>query len=91
MTDGLVDLNDLLAALEPHGWRRAISYFGLVRLLGDPSHYERIEFVSTGLLEYSRTTSDLLHRKPAEKRRGTAVEVLAHVIARYANEVREAA
>lgn len=92
MTDGRLDMHDMLEALGPHGWRRAISFWGLVRLGGnDPDHYERIEVKSTGRMEYSRVGVTVRTAGPAERRSGTVMEVLSHVVARYANAAKEAA
>lgn len=97
MTDGRVDLHDVLAALEPHGWRKASSFQGLCR----PVNSEGVALgldtirpdVVTGRFLFQESwfgKSWLLNQWP-DRKEGTAVEVLAHLVARYANEVEGAA
>jgi hypothetical protein len=98
MTDGRLDLHDILAALGPHGWMRAQSFVGLCRMVTAPDGSETgLDVISPeGLgdrFTFSETwagKSPLLHQWP-DRKTGTAAEVLAHVLARYANETREAA
>lgn len=98
MTDGLLDLHDLLAALEPHGWRMAESFQGLYRPVKwlDPWLSGMSTIRATDVLDrfiYQESwagKSPTLSRWP-DRKEGTAVEILAHLVAGYADAAREAA
>lgn len=95
MTSETVDLNDVLEALEPHGWRRAQSFQGLCRVVTSRDGAETgLDTIRpdgfTGRFIFLETwagKSPALRQWP-DRKEGTAVEVLAHVIWRYSEEAR---
>lgn len=84
MTDGKMDLHDLLDALSEFGWRKSM-FHGLWRPVGKRG-FESIRMPLPGRCFYQGSHEDVPAHERADEKTGTVEEVLAHLIARYAAE-----